>query len=313
MHVAIIRSSNDPNQALQRLQSTPLLDGLGRLGVRASLVVLDDGPMKVAPPTHAVFHYFDKRAIASAVHLRKRMNVKLVCLCSDIYNISKIWSLADVSDMLLAPTMLHCDLIRSAVMTPVRMLPEAVDPIALPGSGQILPAAGSGNICWFGYPESFDKSMRHVLIQATKAARFPSARISLITAPGMVVMPGLRHIGFAPGTFYAATAEFSHALLSHFAHDHHINTFIKSPNKMVTALVRGLVPLASATPSYQQLARRYQLDGLLFAGPTGLARQLKALDAGRDREKYGLADVASQLQKDLSPEAIARTFLEIVS
>ena len=313
MHVVIVRSSNDPNQALHRLQSTPLLEGLGRLGVRATLVALDDGPMKIDPPTHAVFHYFDNRAIASAAQLRKKLKVKLVCLCSDIYSFSKVCSLADVSDLLLAPTMLHCDMIRSAVMKPVRMLPEAVDPIALPGSGQALPAAEGGNICWFGYPESFDKSMRHVLPQAMKAADFPSGRINLITAPGSEVMPGLRHIVFAPGTFYAATAEFSHALLSHFAHDHHINTFIKSPNKMVTALVRGLVPLASATPSYLQLAQRYQLGGLLFAGPGGLARHLKALDASRDRQKYGLADVASQLLKAHSPEAIARTFLEIVS
>ena len=313
MHIAILKSSNDPSNALHRLQSTPLHHGLEQLGVRTTQVMLDGAVGSIAPPTHIVVHYFDKKALAVAVDVRNQVRAKIVVLCSDIYDLATIRKFASQADLLLVPTRLHRDLMQSAVMTPVRVLPEAVDPIALPGEGPVLPPAIDNNICWFGYPESFAKSMRYLLPDALKASGFPAKRLCVLTAPGAELLSGLRHKSFTPESFYAETAEYSHALLSHFVHDHHINTFIKSPNKLVTSLVRGMVPLASATPSYLEIARSYHLEKLLFTGPADLARQLKTLDAERDRQAYGLAAIGQDLQKTFSPEATARRFLELVS
>jgi len=144
------------------------------------------------------------------------------------------------------------------------------------------------------------------------AAGFPAARLTILTRPGAQLAGGFAHRDFAPDTFYAETAAFSHTLLSHFAQDMHLNSLIKSPNKMVTALVRGLLPLASATPAYRRLARAYQLEDLLYAGPADLARLLRTMDAARDRQRHDLAAIGRELQRLHSPEATARRFLEII-
>jgi hypothetical protein len=313
MHVVIARQSNKTVHALYRVQSTPLHEGLRQLGVASTLAVLDGAGRDIAPPTHLVVHYFDKTAIAAAAEIRKATQAKLVCFCSDLYDLTPIRALSSVVDIFLAPTPLHHDVIRSAVMKPVCMLPDSLDPIALPPDASILPAAANNTVCWFGYPESFAKSMRFVLPDALKASGFPAARFGLITAPGVQLIDGVRHKSFVPETFYADTAEFSHSLLSHFPQDLHINTFIKCPNKMMTSIVRGLVPIASATPAYQDLAKTYQLEDLLFTGAADLSRRLMSLDAETERKKYGLAAVGAAIAKYYSPEAMARRFLEIMA
>jgi len=313
MHVVIAKTSNNPRQASQRLQSTPLYDGLKELGVPASMVVLGRGPVKIAPPSHIVVHYYDNRAIADALELRKARDVKLICLCADVYDLAPYRRLAETADLFLVPTPLHRQVIQSAVSMPVAVLSEAVDPIALPRSGPEEPVACNDRLCWFGYPESFDKSMRYLLPDAFALSSFNAADFTIISAAGDTLWPGAMHKVFSQDDFYHETSESGYALLSHFAHDLHLNSFIKSPNKMITAIVRGMVPLVSATPAYRHIAHDYGLEALMFDGPMTLSRHLKALSCERDRTRFGFDHVRQDLLKIHSPAAIARRFLELVS
>lgn len=313
MHILIVRNSDNPEHATQRLHSTPLYDGLQALGVRATMAVLAGDPVNVEPPSHVVFHFDDRPAIVSSLELRKQLPVRLVCLCSDVYKLSNYRQLSEFTDLFLAPTELHRNLIQSAVSKPVAVLPEGVDPIALPADGLERQPYGRGSVCWFGYPESFSKSLKFLLPDALAMSGFDVKRFGIISARGVDLLPGAVHKTFSVAEFYRSTEEFGYALLSHFAHDLHINTFIKSPNKMITAIVRGLVPLVSATPAYTQLARQYGLEALCFSGVSSLARRLKALDSDRDAARFHLADVKRDLIKTCSPQAIARRFLDIVS
>lgn len=311
-HVAVIRSGNHPADVHQRLQSNPLLEGLAAHGVRTSLIT-PGAAVDNAPPSHLVFHYYDRAAAVTAFRVRQRFDVRLVCLCCDVYDLETLRAIAEGVDLLLAPTALHRDLVQSAVLKPVRVLPEAVDPLALPGEGPAIPAAADGRVCWFGYPESFAKSMRYLMAHLRAQPGFEADRFDIITEEGQDLSPGLRHRPFQAETFYAVTADYSHALLSHFAHDLHVNTFIKSPNKLVTSLVRGLVPVISATPSYLQMARKYGFEGLLFGSAGRAAQLLKTRDAARDRSRYGLDEIGAQLAREGSPAAVAARFLELVT
>lgn len=312
LHVAVIRSGNHPADVHQRLQSTPLLLGLNRLGVRTSLIT-PGATVGEDSPTHMVVHFYDRQAVVTAFKLRQRFNFKIVCLCCDIYDLEPLRAIADGADLLLAPTALHRDVLRSAVLKPVKVLPEAVDAIALPGAGPHIPVQGDRKICWFGYPESFAKSMRFVMPHLLQQPDFLVDRFDIITTAGQELCPGVRHRSFVAETFYADTAEYSHSLLNHFAHDLQVNTYIKSPNKLVTSIVRGLVPLASATPAYVQMARRFGLEGLLFGNAGRAAQLIRSLDAERDRAKYGLDEVARTLEAEGSPQAIASRFLELIA
>ena len=151
--------------------------------------------------------------------------------------------------------------------------------------------------------------MPHLLQQPD----FPADRFDIITTAGADLCPGVRHRAFDAATFYADTADYSHALLCHFAHDLQLNTYIKSPNKLVTSIVRGLVPLVSATPSYLQMARRFGFEGLLYGSAGRAAQFFSSLDAERDRAKYGFADIARTLVAEGSPAAVATRFLEAIA
>lgn len=313
MHVVFAKSSADPRDALQRLQSTPLHDGLRELGQSAAMAVLDGGPVNILPPSHVVVHYNDLPAAAAAFDLRKQRPLKIICLCSDVYTLAPYRKLAEIVDLFLAPTPLHRLIIQSAVTRPVAVLPEAIDPIALPGQGPDIPVACNEAVCWFGYPESFDKSMRHLLPDAMRLSGAGADRFTLITEGGEALWPAARHWPFSERTFYQDSAGSGYALLSHFAYDLRLNSFIKSPNKMVTALVRGMVPLASATPAYQQLAQHYGLGELLYDGPFQLGRLLSEIDCWRDRQRFGLEAIRQDLLFRHAPAALGQRFLELIS
>lgn len=312
LHVMFIRNSDRPDDALQRLQSTPLRIGLSVLGVRTSVVDLSAMPPSIPRASHLVVHHNDVPAIRAAAELRGRFSARVVCLSSDVYRYKRYRDLDTITDLFLAPTPLHCDVIRSAVSRRVELLPESIDPIALPLAGNKCPVAPDNRVCWFGYPESFAKSMRFLLPEALTRAEFDSARFGIFTAPGKELLAGAVHLPFIAGSFYAQTAGYSHALLSHFAYDLHVNTLIKSANKMMTAIVRGMVPLFSATPAYQDLAARYGLEGLCFRNAGELAEQLRTLDHARDIKKFNLPAVRRDLLKRHAPDALARRFLEII-
>ena len=146
LHIAVIRSGNHPADVHQRLQSDPLLAGLAGMGVRTSLITPGTS-VEADVPSHVVFHFYDRPAVVTAFRLRQRFNFRLVCLCCDIYDLAPLRAIAEGADLMLTPTALHRDILRSAVLKPVRVLPEAVDSIALPGAGPAVPAQGGNRVC----------------------------------------------------------------------------------------------------------------------------------------------------------------------
>ena len=66
---------------------------------------------------------------------------------------------------------------------------------------------------------------------------------------------GLETVEFDLATFARVTGNFDYVILSHLPLDLKVNSMIKSPNKAVTALCSGLIPLASNTPNYKSLLR----------------------------------------------------------
>ncbi len=312
MHIVILKGEDNSERALQRLQLNPLHRGLGEIGVKSTMVLLDGMRREIEPPSHVVFNYRDKTAFLAAAEARKTFGCKLLCFTSDIYDLSYFIKLAEHVDVFLAPTPLHRDIVQSAITKRVENIPEAVDPIALPAEGEERPIEGSDRLLWFGFPESFDISMRYLLPQAFALSGLDKRRFGIMTATGATLMSGVEHIPFRADQFYRLAGHFSHSLLSHFCFDQKLNTFIKSPNKLVTSIVRGLVPLASATPSYSDVARQYGFEGLTFRSPAELADRLRTADYLRDMERYGLRDVREDLIRTLSPASIARRVLNVL-
>jgi hypothetical protein len=307
---AFVRSFDD-SAVIVRVQSDVLIEGLRRIDPASVLQVRPGDAAPIGRSDWLVVHYSDRSALDAARRAKQATGCRIACLGADIYRIGLYVTLDEHVDHFLMPTPLHCEIVRAAVWHPCDHLPEGIDRIAVPNGGVPEPVSADVSLGWFGYPESFKKALLYVLPRALAEAGIAPAQLTMITSADQELVPGARHLTFSERDFYMQSAGLSHVLLSHFAFDGHINSYIKSPNKLITSLVRGLTPVFSATPAYLELARDYELEELVFRnGPelTDRLRRLTELRLGESR----LAAIAADLRERLAPERIARRFLDII-
>jgi hypothetical protein len=309
----LLRSYGSDN-VLARIQSDPLIAGLALHGKTTATTIYSASTdaIVVSKPKWIIVHFDDTESILRARDIKKTTNCKIACLGSDIYKLDRYVGISEIVDVFLMPTELHRAVLQSAVWVNVFVLPEAVDPIAYPISGQQITVEKNNQLCWFGYPESFEKSMRYVLDKALVKSNKSKRNLTLITAANVNLVEGVKHLAFDEKTFYQSTANFSYALLSHFAFDCHLNSFIKSPNKLVTSLVRGMIPLTSNTPSYREIMRQYNLDEFMYGSGPELALLLGRIDHQQDTSKHNFASIASALKSQFSPKSNAATLLAAI-
>jgi len=310
--ITLIRSFGTSN-AVSRLQSDPLFAGLQALeSSRVQRATSINGKVQISRPSHIVIHYNDNQAVKVARVIKQSSGCKIICLCADIYRLDYYTHLAEFVDLFTVPTTAHREILESALWVPVAVLPEGIDPIALPPTGPLAQdVAQAGRICWFGYPESFQKSLIRIVDRAIEESGMPRDEIGLITDTRYQVCAGGRHLPFSPDRFYAMTSESTYALLSHFAFDLHVNTLIKSPNKLITSLVRGMTPIVSMTRNYLPFIDEFDLQDHAFRNGPELAKRLREA-----RTEAGLGDKLVAIRQELlarfSPDALARRFLELI-
>ena len=303
------RSYGDEN-ALARLQSNPLINGLVELGFRTFYWELSPNMTIDGIPEHKyfIYHHDDMLAIQLLIEIKKIYKTVSVCLTSDIYNISIYVSLAGLTDLFIAPTEMHKVILQSAVTKPVIFIPECIDPIAYPPPNWIkcdMPEIKK--ILWFGYPESFEKSFKY-LMPALNASSITTADMVVITR-GQNVIQNVEHRDFDANSFYEKSTDVQYALLSHFSYDNQLNTWIKSPNKLVTSIIRGFVPFCSATPAYSELLNRYNLAELLFKTPDQLGELLVQRENITANYSRLLLAAAEDLEQHLDHGKIATWFI----
>ena len=312
-HYLIIRSY-DNHSVLSRVQSDPLFKGLQLLGQSVKKIIYSFKDHLILPNcSFLIFSYDDAPSIDKAISFKKKSNCKLVCLGSDIHGLDHYAQLSVFVDYFVVPTGLHKEILQSAVWTKVIVMPESYDSIALDVNQQIGQTNKTNEICWFGYPESFEKSFNYIFSRALIQSGFSRNSITFITSKGLMLQSDVRHLEFDVTTFYMLTQQFGYSLLSHFPHDCHINTFIKSPNKLITSLVRGLIPLVSNTKNYRDIMQYYNLDQFMFSSGFDLVSLLQNLDCHRDHEEINFNAIALDLMDRYSPENVSKVFLDNIN
>ncbi|MGU3668468.1 hypothetical protein ACLBX9_30165 [Methylobacterium sp. A49B] len=309
--IIFVREPYDRNEALHRVQSEPLIRGLQVLGISVHVLNPDlaYNEENITNSSHLVFHYKNRRACEVSYQIKKSTGCKAICLASDIYSLQWYVDLSNWVDVFFAPTKLHQNILAASTGRPVFHLPEFVDSIALPSEAGIFPVEQNQNICWFGYPESFDKSLGFILRDLVLRGDLDPRNFGILASGDDNLMPGADHIKFSSSDFYKDTARFRYSLLSHFPFDMHVNSLIKSPNKLITSIVRGMIPVFSATPSYLDVAATYDLEGLHYCNANELVLRLRDLDKLADLKGKTLDKIRSRLLFDLSPPKIAAKFL----
>ncbi len=313
--------------ALVRMQSDPILRGLRSMGgVEVTVHTAEpESTLVLRGASCVVFHYSDTRAIEVIRGIETHGHLVLtVCLGGDIFSYADYLNLHEIADLFLVPTDLHRQILQYQLYRPVYTMPECIDPIAsndteARGGVVEFPIRRGRRMVWFGYADSFYKGMSSILpvIQNSLAER---------TIDGFEVIVdenrfnkdfgnpfGLATIPYDNTTFRMIAQRFDYALLSHFPLDLTINSYIKSPNKAVTALLSGMIPLASDTPSYRALFTRFGLEKFLFSSPEHLDALLNRLDPVADSLAVQSSGIVPALRLEGSETRLFETFVDILN
>jgi hypothetical protein len=321
-HYVIVRSIADG--PVVRMQSEPILRGLRATpGVSAHLHAPGAPEPATTPDSCLVFHYSDKPAIEVVRRMKQGCgSLLVVCLGCDIYSYADYVRLHDFVDLFLAPTELHRKVLASQLYKPVYTLIECVDPVATGDSGEEpdgFPDKTGKRVLWFGYAESFNKGMASLMpvIDANLASGAIESFEVLVDEKKFYRDFGngfgVSTSQYEEKTFRADVARFDYAILSHFPLDLAVNSYIKSPNKAITALLAGLIPICSDTPNYGALFQRHGLQRFLFASPAELDAALRRLDPVADSRAIQASGVVASLREDGAPARVVKDFLGIVA
>ena len=309
--------------AMGRLHTIPLLRGLQTLpGVTARHLIPSEGErIIISKPTCILFIYCDPTAIPAIRAVERGPHrVITAALGADIYQYKDYMTLHDCVDFYVMPTELHSRMLSYQAYRPVYTLPECLDPIGLPTmaaddvSDVDFPIRQDRRAYWFGHSESFEKGMASlmpVIIHNRASGALKDFQVILNEAQFNNRF-GLPTIPYSDRTFRDQAKQFDYAILSHFPLDLHLNSFIKSPNKAITALMAGTIPLVSDTPSYRALFERFGLERFLFGSPMALDAKLRTLDPVADSEAILRSRIVPTLRAELSEAQLLQNFLTIL-
>jgi hypothetical protein len=311
----VIRSTQNSDAAV-RLQSDPILRIMKKAGAKTER--MDPRAMGAIPEGACViFHHNDRAAIKAIKDVAKsRRNVLIICLCGDIYDLSEYLSLSSFVSFFIVPTELHRKVLMSQLYTPVYRLSESVDPIAKPVGEKPnpFPIKQFCRTLWFGYPESLYKGMNSLLplIQrSVKEGRLTSFAL-LLNEGDFDNRYGFMTISHSNESFKHITSKFDYTILSHFPLDLSINSYIKSPNKLITALMAGLIPICSATPSYEQIMSEHGLERFLFSSPRELDSLIRRLDPAQDSAAIAQSGIVELLEERFADAELAHQFVDVL-
>ena len=161
-------------------------------------------------------------------------------------------------------------------------------------------------LAWFGYPESYNKSMHGYQGALRRMVNDGEIEFHLITRSRQYGRSSFFTLhAYDAQTFPALLQQFDACVLSHVPFDFSVATFSKSENKAVLAITLGLPVVASRTPAYQRLLEGLGLADFLFSSSDELAGAIRALKPAHARTRYldacqqaVLRDYSSQRMSD---------------
>ncbi len=265
----------DWNDPLYRMYFETLVLELRKRNYQVDLVEPEHGLFIPDCPDKTTIVNFFYKDIDSIKLLKQVSNKRILKLCftSDIESYQAYAEAYTVADAFLCPSPLHKKMLDHVFALPSYLLREAIDPIVAANPGSTLIRNYAKKIVWFGFPESYRRSMpilEPIISEALAKRNIDS--FSVISGYGLKKdLPAeFIFLEYQSHMLMSELGKFNYALLSHLPLDAHINTFIKSPNKAISAIMSGVIPITSTTPNYEVVLRSAGLKRYLFDSPQTL-------------------------------------------
>lgn len=232
------------------------------------------------------FFYKDRDAIQSIKKIAGK-NFLSLSFCSDVDSYADYADAYQVADAFVCPSEMHQQVLQYVFDLPNYCLREAIDPI-LEKIHLVNLNKKTVDLVWFGFPESYQKSMlalEAVIVRALQERSINSFSVISGDSIEEQLPSEFTFIRYETNTFAEKLRSFAFTILSHIPLDLHLNTFIKSPNKACSSIASGMIPICSKTPNYYALLKKSGLENYLFDSPDSLLnilRKLRDLSASPD-------------------------------
>ena len=226
-------------------------------------------------------------ALERALLARKPHSV-LMLLLPDLYavTVARLQEWAGVVDVFLVATPELAAQVRALTGCDARVLEDPID-FGFVASARRCTGNHPPRVVWFGYPESYRKSM----------ACFQDALLALHDAREIdyVIVTNPEKFGESPrgnieaydhNTFPKLIEEFDICISSHMPLDFSMSTYWKSENKAVLAINRGVPVIASRTPAHERLFAACGVQEFLFDNSHELRGAIRRLANPAVREAY---------------------------
>jgi hypothetical protein len=286
----IFLSERDPRDPLCRFYFDVLATQLATRGAVVRLISpREDLTTLLDPCKQSVINFFykDTDSIAAIKRL-KRKDITSICFCSDVEDYSEYQEAYEVSDTFVCPSPMHQQILQYVYTLPIYILREAIDPILQNIATRKLSHQGI-NIVWFGFSESYQRSMvslEPVIIDALRNNWINTFTVISSDSIRGSLPKEFKFLEFEIEKFEEQIQSFEFTILSHIPLDLHLNTFIKSPNKACSAIVSGIIPICSDTPNYRLLMDKLQLSSYIFNSSSALLEILKELSERVTRDDF---------------------------
>jgi len=246
----------------------------------------------------------------------KNNGTKIVTIINDVYKVDVPVMLewTKISDLILTPTILHKQIIQSITDTRVEVMMDCID-YSIDTKFPSISNNSIPRICWFGYAESYMKSMNiyHDIIEDLVSKG--KMEFDLITSIKEDTKPPKENFGlvkFNASTFIEDIRKYDGCILSHTPLDWEINTFVKSPNKLILSIALGVPAIVSNTPSYSQILSHTNLSHFTFSGTESFIKSLNNLLDPKQRENY-LTQSQDYVVSNFNYKKMAQQLLNYIS
>jgi glycosyltransferase involved in cell wall biosynthesis len=229
-------------------------------------------------PSSALFSALEKKAKTAVIML----------FAGDVFPASipvlRAWS--SLVDIFLVPTPEMRNFLSAFTDRRVEVLIDPID-FELQDSRAGRPNDGPIKVVWFGYPETYPKSMGEYEATLQELQKSREIEYHVITRNKFYGDAGWLTIHeYDPSTFILLLQSFDVCVVSHMPFDFTLGTYFKSENKMVLAVNRGLAVVASRTPAYERVLSKCGLDAFLFSSKDELTAALRRLQSWATRQNY---------------------------
>ena len=195
-------------------------------------------------------------------------------------------------DVFVVPTPEAQKLMKAYTAKAVRVLLDPIDFELQNSSLCVHENKAKLTVGWFGYPESYKKSMSQYEDVLKDMHVKNEIEYRIITDcekfehDTLCANPGYKLIKYKAHDFLHDLCSLDICVVSHAPFDFSMSTYLKSENKALLAINRGVPTIATTTPAYERLLNSCGLGQYLFSSKEELRSAINALSDATARNAY---------------------------